>query len=171
MPAPADYPRVEELMLHFDAAVAEVFEQMLGMACLPIENAAMHPEKINVIVRFLGEIEGRCHLYLSAKDGRITLDALVGDCTSACDSMVDDAVGELCNMIVGSWKSRLAPCLSSALLSVPATSRRSDDGIDDEFIQNVHRNYNFQGSTLGVVLSCQSNEKRVPFELVGRSCS
>ena len=79
----------------------------------------------SISIGFSGRIEGRCRIGLTSTAARTVMEALVGDLPECTESMIDDAAGELCNMIVGSWKSQLPPAHAAALLSIPSPRTRS----------------------------------------------
>jgi hypothetical protein len=66
--------------------------------------------------------------------------------------MIDDAASELCNMIVGSWKSQLPPAQASALLSLPVTSHEIKSSLDDGPPAPLKRLYIFNGNLLAMAL-------------------
>ena len=59
-------------------------------------------------IQFTGAVDGECLLYASQATASVTAEALLGTPSEPHDPMVDDAIGELCNMIAGGWKSKLA---------------------------------------------------------------
>ena len=142
----------DHMIEQLDCAVAEVFESMLGMTCCPIEPEARFVPNLAVTIRFTGEIEGRCRIGLSRCSARTVMEALVGSEPDNADSMIDDAAGELCNMIVGSWKSQLPPAQAAALLSLPVTSHEMTGSLDDGPPPSLKRLYNFNGNLLAMAL-------------------
>jgi chemotaxis protein CheX len=147
-----DDPMIEQL----DSAVAEVFESMLGMTCCPVEPETRFIPNLAVTIGFTGRIEGRCRIGLSHDAARTLMEALVGSEPDCADSMIDDAAGELCNMIVGSWKSQLPPAQAAALLSLPVTSHELIGSLDDGPPPPLKRLYNFNGNLLAMALRVES---------------
>jgi chemotaxis protein CheX len=78
---------------------------------------------------------------------------LLGTPSEPHDPMVDDAIGELCNMIAGGWKSKLASPDSNCSISTPAVTREGLEGYRTRFGTKFSRNYSFQGNVFGVVLA------------------
>jgi CheY-specific phosphatase CheX len=152
MPKQIDRYKDDYLMKRLDAAVAEVFELMLGMSCLPLEEEHESDKRITVQIQFSGGIEGGCLLCLGSSAGEMTMEALLGECHGECDSMMMDAAAELCNMIVGSWKSKLDPSMASASLSIPTISHDTGITIQNQSGRNLLRSYCFRGNTLGIVI-------------------
>jgi chemotaxis protein CheX len=137
-----------------DSAVSEVFETMLERSCDPMEGEVdTIAGKIVARIQFTGAVDGECLLYASQATASVTAEALLGIPSEPCDPMVDDAIGELCNMIAGGWKSKLATHQSSCLISVPAVTREGLEGYQTRFGTKFSRNYSFQGNVFGVVLA------------------
>ncbi len=67
--------------------------------------------------------------------------------------MIEDAARELCNVIVGSWKSKLPPLQASALLSLPVTAYSED------LVGGEKRFYSFDGNVLALALSIRESEQ------------
>jgi CheY-specific phosphatase CheX len=142
-----------ERIAHLDAAVAEVFELMLGMACLPVESEARFATRFMVTINLSGPIEGTCWLCLGYPAAQAVVEAMLGGSHEGSDSMIEDAARELCNMIVGSWKSKLPPSQASARLSLPVSSYGEAAGPGQK------RLYSFDGNLLALVLSIRESEQ------------
>ena len=144
----------DEAVTRLDSAVSEVFETMLERSCDPLEGEVdTVAGRIVARIQFTGSVDGECLLYASQATASITAEALLGTPSQPHDPMVDDAVGELCNMIAGGWKNKLTSPQASCLISVPAVTR---DGLQDyrpRFSTRFSRNYSFQGNVFGVVLA------------------
>jgi chemotaxis protein CheX len=136
-----------------DQAVAEVLRLMLQHSSIAAgEGSARHGRILAKIV-FSGTLEGACVVRVSATAaGRLT-GALLGSEGDWDDQMVDDAVGELCNMIAGVWKSGVGAAGSMCSLSIPSVSR-------SHFLEELHqghkamrRFYTFDGIDIEVELA------------------
>jgi chemotaxis protein CheX len=137
-----------------DSAVSEVFEMMLATSCRPLDGEVDTVDgRIVARIQFTGSLAGECLLYASKATAEQTAGALLGPVTGSDDPMVDDAIGELCNMIAGGWKSRLGSPDSSCLISVPAVTRDKQEELNSSFEKTFSRNYSFQGNVFGVVLA------------------
>ncbi len=145
------------IIARLDSAVAEVFENMLGMTCCPVDPEIRFVTNLSVTIGFTGLIEGRCRICLSRAAARTVMEALLGEAPECGESMVEDAAGELCNMIVGSWKSRLPPLQASALLSIPVASQEvsCNSALDDSATPPLKRLYSFNSNLLAMVLRVQ----------------
>jgi chemotaxis protein CheX len=144
----------DEVVTRLDSAVSEVFETMLERSCDPMEGEVDTIEgHIVARIQFTGTVDGECLLYASHATASRTAEALLGTPTEPHDPMVDDAIGELCNMIAGGWKSKLSSHESSCVISVPAVTRDGLEGYRTQFGTKFSRNYSFQGNVFGVVLA------------------
>lgn len=143
-----------EAVSQLDSAVAEVFETMLARSCDPMEGEVdTVTGRIVARIEFTGAVDGECVLYASPATASVTAEALLGMPSEPHDPMAADAIGELCNMIAGGWKSKLAAPGSSCLISVPAISNDGMQDYEAKFSTKFSRNYSFQGNVFGVVLS------------------
>jgi chemotaxis protein CheX len=145
-------PATPESIEHLDAAVAEVFELMLGKTCLPVRSRVDFAASLTVTIRLSGPIEGTCVLGLSHSAARKAMEAMLGEHIEGSAAMIEDAARELCNVIVGSWKSRLPPRQASALLSLPVASYSKD------LVVGEKRLYSFDGNLLALALSIRESE-------------
>ncbi len=137
-----------------DDAVAEVFELMLGKRCAPLKAGEAFDTTVASTIDISGVLEGSCCLYLSSSAAENAMNTLVGECPENREEMLEDTAGELCNMIVGTWKSKLSPSQASSLLSIP--------NVRFEPVQrakaNMQRIYSFDGSLLAMTLSFRNQE-------------
>ncbi len=138
---------------HLDAAVAEVFDLMLGKTCSPVRSRCDLIPNLTVTINLSGPIEGTCVLALSRSAARKAMEAMLGEHVEGCDAMIEDAARELCNVIVGSWKSRLPPLQASALLSLPVAS------YGENLVGGERRFYSFDGNLLALALSIRESEQ------------
>jgi chemotaxis protein CheX len=149
-------PKATERIERLDSAVAEVFELMLGTTCHPVRSRVEFATSLTVTISLSGQIDGTCWLCLSHSTARAILVATLGssiDSTEGCDALIEDAARELCNVIVGSWKSKLPPLQASALLSLPIASYGED------LVGGEKRLYSFDGNLLALALSIRESER------------
>jgi chemotaxis protein CheX len=142
-----------EIVSRLDTAVSEVFEMMLARSCDPMDgDINIVDGKIVARIQFTGAVSGECILYASPATAAITAEALLGS-PSDDDPMADDAIGELCNMIAGGWKSKLEHPQDGCLISVPAVTREGLGALEGKFGTKFSRTYCFQGNVFGVMMS------------------
>lgn len=147
---------VSETTAQLDFAVAEVFDLMLGMTCNPIEHDVAFDASIAVSIEFHGWLEGSCRISLSHSAARRATEVLLDSCVPATyDHLIEDAAGELCNMIVGRWKSALPPRQASAILTLPIFLSEKD-AMKASISPGLRRLYTFEGHLCAVALSVQN---------------
>ena len=108
--------------------VREVFKTMLNLS---VEQEVSAPEsatgehQIASSVGFVGHLNGVVYLYCGcAFAGRITSHLLgLGEDETPAPEMVNDAMGEMANMVVGNLKSRLADRGMPCVLTIPSVFR------------------------------------------------
>ena len=126
------------------AAVTEVFSTMLNMQMLavPADECVFAGEsQIASAVGFTGRLSGVAYLYTTTRfAGRITRGLIGLDATEvATDEMVNDAMGEMANMVVGQFKSRLVDRGYPCVMTIPSIVRGSQFGIEAVSETNVDR--------------------------------
>ena len=109
------------------AAVRDVFNKMLRLEVKDDQAPALAPESAGHIIGSVGFI-GRATgiVYLSAGVGlaRVVTGNMLGITeTEMDDGMINDAFGELSNMVVGSVKSRLSDSGWPCVLTIPSIVR------------------------------------------------
>lgn len=122
-------------------AVADVFQTMLGktarlsLTATPARGASWPPrptEGVNTpqlvgTVGFLGELNGLIYIYFPLEFARSCTAQLLGmsdaELHAAGDEVVYDAIGELTNMSVGSFKNGLCDAGYPCMLTIPSILR------------------------------------------------
>ena len=113
----------QNLLAQLDQAVSEVFDLMLARACTPAPQQTPAPlPDLTASVRFSGSLRGACAVHLDFHSAGELTEQLTGEAAAPGSPLSADLAGELCNMIAGSWKSRLAPDLAACQLSSPTIS-------------------------------------------------
>lgn len=148
-------------------AVQEVFKTMLSMQAIPAEGPEIstangqpweHPVKINgqqVVgtVGFIGDISGLIYLYMGAEFAMDLAGHILGmtraEIEEAGDEVVNDAVGELTNMTVGTFKNQLSDQGYPCKLTIPSILRGSNFSIEPitSATRRIYR-FNVGGQTL-----------------------
>jgi chemotaxis protein CheX len=102
-----------------ELAVEEVFEIMLGCRVKPV-TPSEHPVhgEFTAMVGLAGSLCGVLTVRCNAETARQVAKAMLGD-TADAEQQVADALGEICNMIAGNFKNKLAGTDERCLLSVP----------------------------------------------------
>ncbi len=128
-------------------AVQDVFKTMLARSAVlceatdsgSVESGKAEPLKIDgqqVVgtVGFIGDISGLIYLYLDAPFANEIASHMLGmspeEIIEAGDEVVNDAVGELTNMTVGTFKNQLADKGFPCRLTIPSILRGSNFSIE-----------------------------------------
>jgi len=144
-----------------DDAVADVFTVVLGLDIQPElpEAKSKGPQSTErtAIVGFSGSMRGSCELRVSLPAAREIVSAMMGGSAVEQDEdMVDDAIGELCNMIAGGWKGRFPDAAFDCRLSPPTVISGSDYRIrlTRPSAQSSH-SYRFGTNVIYLTLHCE----------------
>ena len=128
---------------NINRAISDVFKTMLSRTPQliegPVAGAAWPPlpEAVNEVrpqvvgtVGFIGDANGLIYFYLDLEFARMVTSQLLGmteaELDEAGDEPVNDAVGELTNMTVGSFKNGLCDAGYPCMLTVPSILRGSN---------------------------------------------
>jgi chemotaxis protein CheX len=141
---------------NLDATVEEICQMMLGVSCRrdpgPLEEEV---ERVTAVVGFGGLLSGAC-VFRSGGSAACTLAAhMTGMEFTEVDDTVKDGIGEICNMLAGSWKGKVPELAAHCGLSVPAVITGRDYNLHvqaPEFrLQHV---YIFEGVKFEVTILC-----------------
>ena len=137
---------------NLDATVEEVFALVLGCTCSRIEGiTASDEESLMAVVGFGGLLSGACVLRCGAQAALTITGRMMNAVFSELDETVQDAMGEVCNMLAGNFKAKLNGIGDRCMLSVPTVVSGADYRL--RTIVNgvsVARGYLFQGEPMWV---------------------
>jgi chemotaxis protein CheX len=116
---------------NLDSSVHEVFEMMLGTPCrnegaLCEGDCKGGEESVTAVVGFGGILSGACVFRSSALAAKQIAQQMTGMPFAEVDEVVKDAIGEICNMLAGTWKGKVPELAANCGLSVPAVITGSD---------------------------------------------
>jgi len=117
------------------SAVTELFGTMLGMKMLrvPVQAGFGNNEAhVAGVVGFIGKLSGVVYVYTTQSFSHRITATLLGIKDSEIDGseMVNDAMGEMANMLVGQMKSRLTDRGISCVLTIPSVVRGSQFSVE-----------------------------------------
>lgn len=142
------------------SSVLEVFEMMLGIARESMQSsrsemASGAAESVTAVVGFGGILSGACVITCDESSARQIAARMTGMNFETLDDVVKDAVGEICNMVAGAWKSRVPELAASCGLSVPAVISGRDYNLhmqSPEF--SLNQVYRFDQAMFQVSIVC-----------------
>ena len=106
---------------NLDASVDEVFRLMVGGPCTRSwQSPPPEVESVTAVVGFGGILTGACVLRCGARAACAIAGGMTGGHFDVVDDIVKDAIGEISNMVAGTWKGRVPELAAHCDLSVPA---------------------------------------------------
>jgi chemotaxis protein CheX len=119
-----------EMLSTLIESTREVFETMVFQPLgsqTPIQGDAVRPRS-NVVgtVSFAGERSGVVAFYSSMETARMIVGAMLGIPAAQVNGEIPDAIGEVTNMIAGTFRTRMAASGSRWAISVPTVTIGSD---------------------------------------------
>jgi chemotaxis protein CheX len=145
----------DQRIWQIDGIVADVFHMLLQQSCDVVGDAAAAGIDISAMVLLSGAIEAQCLVEFPQATAKKLTDAFLGCENNWENALIEDAVGELCNMIAGGWKSKLGAAASTSDLSVPAISRSrgpARNSLNGRHLK-MRRTYAFDNSPFTVTLA------------------
>lgn len=148
-----------------DAIVAEIFGIMFGLETAVVQPRDVSPDtpeadERTAVVGFSGAMRGSCQIRMTSQAARSIASAMLGGAPiEEGDDSINDALGELCNMLAGGWKNG-APGLSSECALSPPTviTGRSYKVHMSKPSVTRSRSYQFDVHTLQLTLCCEDIE-------------
>jgi chemotaxis protein CheX len=112
------------------------------------------------VVGFSGAMRGVCQIRMSAAAARLIVSAMLGGAPvdEGDDGSMNDAVGELCNMVAGGWKNSIPELSSACTLSPPTviSGQNYRVHVRKPSVQ-LARSYEFEGHGLEFILHCEES--------------
>lgn len=104
-------------------ALNEVFGMMLGMTVTPTQTGTIQAE-VTAFVGLAGSMCGLFTIRCSRQSACKMAEKMLG--TPECEDQLMDALGEIANMLAGSFKSRIPSMADTCMLSIPTTIAGAD---------------------------------------------
>ena len=124
----------EQLIKHLDDDVHEIFTTMVGVSispCQAAENQTKFTDSVSALVGFAGCYNGMIGLNTSKKLAMAFTGQMLGMEVTECDDDVIDALGEIVNMMGGSFKHHFVNDGHEVRLSTPSVIT------GDEYVMSV----------------------------------
>jgi chemotaxis protein CheX len=130
---------------HINRAIKDVFKTMLGREPSfaaesdrvtegPLITSEPHRPQVVGTVGFIGDCNGLIYLHLDLSFAKICTCHLLGmtdaELEAAGDEVINDAIGELTNMTVGSFKNGLCDAGYPCKLTIPSILRGTNFSIE-----------------------------------------
>lgn len=141
---------------HLDASVGEVLETMLGVQSVrtPVPAEPVRGS-ITAVVGFGGALSGACILRCTPDHARKAAALLTTMTFDEVDDIVKDAMGEICNMLAGVWKSKVPTLAERCGLSVPAVITGHDYSLHVQAPEfQLHHAYSADVLSFEVLIIC-----------------
>ncbi|MDT8066863.1 MAG: chemotaxis protein CheX [Terriglobia bacterium] len=123
----ANWETVEHWRSMLEVATCEVFEIVLGSsleATNKVSNGTVH--EYTAIVGLAGSMCGVITLRCTAGSAALMASKMLGVPIVEAGGQSRDAIGEVCNMIAGNFKTKLTNLASQCMLSVPTVITGAD---------------------------------------------
>jgi chemotaxis protein CheX len=146
-----------------DFAVSETFKLMFGYDIEIVDASLIPPgsplDERTAIVGFSGSMRGSCQIRMSASAARAIAAAMLGDSLAEeDDDSINDALGELCNMLAGGWKNGISGLSAACALSPPTVISGSDYKVHlSHPSHTISQSYRFDCHTFQLML-CREEE-------------
>ncbi len=160
----SEYFLSAENLRRTDEKVVEVFQMMFGLEIVPVETPDDVPragdsDERTAVIGFSGALRGSCQIRMSTEAARSVASAMLGGMPVEDDDSVDDALGEVCNMLAGGWKDGIPALSSNCSLSPPTVISGRDYKVHvHKPSWQVSRTYRFETNTLHLILCCEGGE-------------
>jgi chemotaxis protein CheX len=147
---------------HADASVMEVFSMVFGFEAEAIQTpdsdqSLCAVDERTAIVGFSGTMRGACQIRMSSLAASSIASAMLGGAPVAeGDDSIDDALGELCNMIAGGWKNGISSFCECTLSPPTVISGRNYKVHFHKLSMELSRFYKFNGHSLHLTLRCEA---------------
>lgn len=111
-----------------EAATREVFEVMLGIPLRAVSDAEPPlVADLTVMVGLSGQLRGVLSLHCTAESACLWVSRMLGSEHAEFGQQVRDGIGEIANMVVGSFKRKLPPGVDdNCMISTPTVISGSD---------------------------------------------
>lgn len=142
-----------------DESVCEVFGTMLGVSARNEAEGGSGgvegTESVTAVVGFGGILTGACVFRCDAAGAQQIAARMTGMEFAAVDEIVEDGIGEICNMLAGTWKGKVPDLAANCSLSVPAVITGSDYKLHVQSPQfRISRSYRFEDVRFEMTIVC-----------------
>jgi chemotaxis protein CheX len=139
-----------------ESATREVFEVMLGAKLEPFQDDPSLVTEMIAMVGLTGRVAGVVSFHCTAQGARAMAAKMLGSSPQEDDS-ARDAVGEICNMVAGSFKNKLGQVGDECKLTVPTIISGAECMMQaSPGGTHVQMPFTYEGSPIAVVLDLRN---------------
>ena len=146
--------------------MAEIFKMMFDfdIKAMDLPSDACPPPVLDertAIVKqsFSGAMRGSCQIRISVLAAKSIASAMLGGVPIDDDDSINDALGELCNMLAGGWKNGVPSLSSACALSPPTVISGHDYKVHmSKPSSKLSRRYRFGAHALHLTLYRENTE-------------
>ncbi len=109
-----------------EIAAREVFELMLGCKLAPLPDSTPEEFDITSMVGLAGQVCGMLSIRCSQKAATVMSSKMLGTAPGQFGPEVQDAFGEIANMVAGNFKNKVSGLGDACMLSVPTVITGND---------------------------------------------
>jgi len=138
-----------------ESAAREVFEVMLGTKLDPFQDDPLLVTEMIAMVGLSGSVAGVVSFHCTAQGARQMAAKMLGAAASPEeeDDTARDAVGEICNMVAGTFKNKLGQVGDECKLSVPTIISGAECSMQTNASgTHVQMPFTYEGSPIAVAL-------------------
>ena len=145
---------------NLDASIEEVFSMMLGVSCTRMADASVADGQteqgtVTAVIGLGGVVSGACVFRCSARAALRLVGRMAGMSFSEVDEMVEDGIGEICNMVAGAWRNRVPELAAHCGLSVPAVVFGKEYDLHMQSLEfQLRCAYGFEDVAFTVAIAC-----------------
>jgi chemotaxis protein CheX len=129
---------------------------MVGVTCRRSwDSVPEEVESVTAVVGFGGLLTGACVLRCGGSAATDIAGRMTGMQFPEIDDTVKDAIGEICNMVAGTWKSKVPELAAHCDLSVPAVITGRDYRLRVQAPEfTLRHGYRFDDACFDVTILC-----------------
>ncbi len=138
-----------------EAAAREVFEVMLATKLEPFQDDPSLVTEMIAMVGITGRVSGVVSFHCTAQGARSMAAKMLGVAASPEeeDDTARDAVGEICNMVAGTFKNKLGQVGDECKLSVPTIISGAECSMQtNPGGMHVQTSFTYEGAPIAVAL-------------------
>lgn len=147
----------QEWMPLLDIASREVFELMLGCKLAPLPDSTPEEFDITSMVGLAGQVCGMLSIRCSQKAATVMASKMLGTAPGQFGPEVQDAFGEIANMVAGNFNNKVSGLGDACMLSVPTIIAGNDftvHALTD--IEKLELRFLFEDRPVAIILEIHS---------------